>query len=107
MATSIHGVKTVASFLNTFVDRMFGPQPVPVIDKRAQNLARKQAKIRAVGVREGFLAMRARSEAMSQRLEEFKKHRHHDEPAAAIDPVEQVETIVLSSTPTRRGDATS
>ena len=107
MASSIHGVKTVSSFLNTFVDRMFGPQPVPVIDKRAQNLARKQANIRAVGVREGFLAMRARSEAMSQRLEEFKKHRNHDEHVGAIDPVEQGETIVLSSTPTRRDDAVS
>jgi hypothetical protein len=100
MSTS--GSKVVVNFINNVVDRVFGPEPVPVVDKRAQNLAQKQMNIRAVGVREGFTAMRARSEAMSQRIEEFKKHRHHDEPAGAIDPVEQVETIVLSSPDTAR-----
>lgn len=102
MGTSIHGVKSVAGLLNTFVDRVFGAQPAPVVDKRAQNLAQKQMNIRAVGVREGFQAMRARSDAMAQRVEEFKKHRHHEESTASIDPVEQVETIVLSSTPSQR-----
>lgn len=106
MAISIHGSKSVAGLLTTFVDRVFGQQPAPVVDKRAQNLARKQMNIRAVGVREGFQAMRARSEAMAQRVEEFKKHRHPDEAVNSIDPVEPVETIVLSSTPTpRRADS--
>ena len=99
MSTS--GIKVV-NFFNNVVDRMFGPEPVPVVDKRAQNLAQKQMNIRAVGVREGFAAMRARSEAMTQRIEEFKKQRQHDEPAGPIDPVEQVETIVLSSPDTTR-----
>ena len=106
MSTS--GAKVVVNFINNVVDRVFGPEPVPVVDKRAQNLAQKQMNIRAVGVREGFAAMRARSEAMTQRIEEFKKQRHHDEAAGPIDPVEQVETIVLSSPETtRRGDSSS
>jgi len=106
MSTS--GIKVV-NFFNNVVDRMFGPEPVPVVDKRAQNLAQKQMNIRAVGVREGFAAMRARSEAMTQRIEEFKKQRQHDEPAGPIDPVEQVETIVLSSpdTPRRSDNSTA
>lgn len=102
MGSSSHGTKSVAGFFSTVVDRMFGAAPVPVVEKRSQNLARKQMNIRAVGVREGFQAMRARNEAMSQRIEEFKKHRHHDEPATSIDPIEQVETIVLSTSPTSR-----
>ena len=98
------GSKLVVNFINNVVDRVFGPEPVPVVDKRAQNLAQKQMNIRAVGVREGFAAMRARSEAMTQRIEEFKKHRQHDEASGPIDPVEQVETIVLSSPEARRSD---
>jgi hypothetical protein len=105
MSSSSHGVKSVASFFMTVVDRMLGAEPpAPVADKRTQNLAQKRMNIRAVGVREGFQAMRARSEQMTHRIEEFKKHRHPsgDAAQASIDPIEPVETIILSSSPLQR-----
>ena len=87
-------------FFTHIVDRMFGAAaPPPVPDKRLQNLAQKRMNIRAVGVREGFQAMRARSEEMTQRLAAFSKQRRN-EPAVAPDGAEQsepVETIVLTS----------
>jgi hypothetical protein len=101
---SYRDAKSAAGFFTSVVGRLLGstPAPTPVIDKRTQNLERKKMNIRAAGVREGFQAMRARSEVMAQRLETFKKQRHPD-PTISIDPVEQVETIVLSSTfPLRR-----
>lgn len=75
------------------------PRTVPV-DKREQNLTQKRAHIRAVGVREGFIAMRSRSDAMARRLEQLKQHdRRADESStesAGAKPNEEV--IVLSST---------
>ena len=102
-SSSRHGAKSVAGFFTSVVGRMLGgaQPPAVVVEKRTQNLAQKKMNIRAVGVREGFQAMRARSEVMAQRLEAFKNHRHHD-PAASIDPVEQIETIVLSTSPALR-----
>ena len=86
-------------FFTHMVDRMFAPGPVPVLDKRTQNLAQKRMNIRAVGVREGFQAMRARSEEMTRRIEAFKKQRRSEttEAPVSIDPAEQIETIVLAS----------
>ena len=68
-------------------------------DKRMQNLAQKRMNIRAVGVREGFQAIRARSEEMAQRIEAFKQQRRHEPSATpgAADAGEAVETIVLAS----------
>jgi len=84
---------------------MLGAEPAaPVIEKRAQNLAQKKMNIRAVGVREGFQAMRARSDEMANRLQEFKKQRQHEEPTAAAESVEQIETIVMSTASPRRAN---
>jgi hypothetical protein len=107
MDSTHRGPKSMSDFFSSVVDRMLGtPAPAPVVDTRAQNLAQKKMNIRAVGVREGFAAMRARSDEMASRLAEFKKQRQHSESSTseAIDPVEQVETIVLASTPLRRAD---
>ncbi len=96
MATAARDSK---GFFTHMVDRMFGSAPAPVVDKRAQNLAQKRMNIRAVGVREGFQAMRARSEEMAQRLEAFKKQRCNEAAPAqeAGDTSEPIETIVLAS----------
>jgi len=94
--------RNTRDFFTQVVDRVLGttPAPAPVVDKRLQNLAQKRMNIRAVGVREGFQAMRARSEQMAQRLEAFKRQRAH-EPAEPVESRnesdEPVETIVLSS----------
>ena len=92
-------VTDAKGFFTHLVDRMFATEPLPVPDRRTQNLAQRRMNIRAVGVREGFQAMRARSEEMAQRIEAFKKQRRHDtmETPASVDPVEQIETIVLAS----------
>ena len=97
MTTAIRGSK---GFFTHMVDRMFGSEPLPQQpDKRMQNLAQKRMNIRAVGVREGFQAMRARSEEMAQRLEAFKKQRRNETASAqdAGEAGEPVETIVLAS----------
>ncbi|MGA9334009.1 MAG: hypothetical protein WBV39_07000 [Rudaea sp.] len=92
---------TVAGLFAAMREHMFGTDAdASPIEKRAQNLSQKQANIRAAGVREGFLAMRARSDAMAQRLEQFR-NRSNPTPANDAQPVEQnetVETIVLTST---------
>jgi hypothetical protein len=107
MSSSGHGAKSVAGFFMNVVDRVFGAEPPPpAVDKRAQNMAQKRMNIRAVGVREGFQAMRARSEEMTQRIEKFKKQRLPTDAAqAATDAAEQGETIVLASAPRRRADS--
>ena len=107
MSSSSHSTKSVAGFFMNVVDRVFGAEPPPpAVDKRAQNMAQKRMNIRAVGVREGFQAMRARSEEMTQRIEKFKQQRLPAGTAqASTEAAEQVETIVLASTPQRRADS--
>ncbi|HEX6832925.1 MAG TPA: hypothetical protein VF132_05275 [Rudaea sp.] len=77
-----------------FFDRVFGTQPAPMPEKRMQNLLQKQAKIRAVSVRRGFEAIRARSDEMAERLEQYKRQRTG---VAAADAAADGEAIVLSS----------
>jgi hypothetical protein len=91
---------SVASFFTTVVERILGPEVVPVVENKALNLAQKRANIRAAGVRHGFKAMLARGDEMAQRIETYKQQRirngeHHE---ASIDPAEPTENIVLSST---------
>ena len=89
-------VKNPHGFFGQVMDRMLGLQPVVVTEPpRMQNLAQKRMHIRAAGVREGFQAMRARSEAMTQRLAEFQRHR--DGEPAETAATETVETIELKS----------
>ena len=90
---------SVAGFLDRVVDRVFGTAAPPPPERKMQNLAQKQAHIRAVSVRQGFQTIRARSDEMAQCLAAFKhrQEKHGTVPAASIDPVEEVETIVLSS----------
>lgn len=89
---------TVAGLFAGMLEHMFGTEAEPTpIEKRAQNLSQKQANIRAAGVREGFLAMRARSDAMAQRLEQFK-NRSKPSPADNAGAIDPNETIVLSAT---------
>ena len=90
---------SVANFFTTVVDRMLGSEPAPV-EKRAQNLAQKQANIRAAGVRAGFRAILARGDEMAQRIETYKQQRNRngEAPQAPIDPPQSEETIVMSST---------
>ena len=63
---------SMTNLLSGVVDRMLRLQPV-VVDDRMQNLAQKQANIRAVGVREGFQSIRARSDAMNERLSYYRR----------------------------------
>ncbi len=56
--------KTVHEFFGQVMDRMLGLQPVAAPEPRMQNLANKRMHIRAVGVREGFAAMRARLDSL-------------------------------------------
>ncbi|HZP65889.1 MAG TPA: hypothetical protein VFB32_06230 [Rudaea sp.] len=95
----ISSKKSAPGLFSQVVDRMLGLELQPVVpDRRMHNLMEKRMHIRAVGVREGFLAMRARSDEMAQRLELFKKQRNRaDAQETSIDPVEPFETIVLQS----------
>lgn len=88
--------KSVTKFINTVVDRVFGGEPLPV-EKRMQNLAHKQANIRAASVRHGFEAMRARNEEMASRLEHYRQLRTRKGVSPPIDPPATEETIVLSA----------
>lgn len=98
-------MSAMTNFLNTVGDRIFGAETVPVVENKNANLARKQANIRAVSVREGFQAILARNNEMAQRIEQYKQQRNRTAEAAAaasidaasIDVVETSETIVLSS----------
>jgi hypothetical protein len=99
MGFSKSGTKTsVASFFTNVVERMLGPEVVPV-EKKTLNLAQKRANIRAAGVREGFRTILARGDEMAQRIETYKKQRNGNGPSqpAQIDPPDAPETIVLSS----------
>jgi hypothetical protein len=90
----------VANFLNTVVDRVFGAESAPQVDKKMQNLAQKQANIRAVSVRKGFQQILARSDEMAQRIEQYKRQRSKLPGEGEQAPLEQQtmeETIVLSS----------
>jgi len=86
-------------FFTSMVGRMFAPQPAPVVEKRMQNLEQKLMNIRAAGVRERFQVMLARNEEMAQRVEAFKKQRNNEtqEVPLSIDPIDEMETIVLAS----------
>ena len=89
---------TVSSFFNAVVDRVLGPEALPV-ENKTLNLAQKRANIRAAGVRDGFKAILARGDEMTQRIEAYKKQRARSgERSAAIDQPESGESIVLSST---------
>lgn len=89
---------TVASFLNAVVDRVLGPEALPV-ENKTLNLAQKRANIRAAGVRDGFRAILARGDEMTQRIEAYKKQRtRNGDTPASIDRAESGESIVLSST---------
>jgi hypothetical protein len=92
-------MSSMASFFNTVRERVFSPEPVPAVSKKDMNLAQKQANIRAACVREGFQAIRARNAEMAQRIEQYKRQRNKtgSVPGLSIDPVETVETIVMSS----------
>jgi hypothetical protein len=85
--------KSMQDFFGSVMDRMLGLQPVVVPERRMQNLAQKQAHIRAVGVREGFLAMRARSDEMTQRLRRARSN----EAAIGDEAVDGEEIIELRS----------
>lgn len=90
----------VANFLNTVVDRVLGGEAAPVVDKKMQNLAQKQANIRAVSVRKGFQQILARSDEMAQRIEQYKKQRSKlpgESEQAPIERQTDEETIVMSS----------
>lgn len=87
---------SVSNFFNNVVERVFGSEPAPM-EKKMQNLAHKQAKIRAVSVRRGFQAIRARSDEMALRLEQYKRQRMNDAQNQPIDPPAEGEAIVLSS----------
>jgi len=89
---------SVAQLLNTVVERVLGAQPEPVVERKMQNLAQKQANIRAVSVRKGFQAIVARSDEMAQRIAQYNKQRgKNGEANETAEPAEQAETIVLSS----------
>lgn len=92
-------VKSPQGFFGQVMDRMLGLQPVVVTEPpRMQNLAQKRMHIRAAGVREGFQAMRARSEAMTQRLAQFERQRYGAAAEeVATEPSEAIETIELKS----------
>jgi hypothetical protein len=87
---------SVKGFINTVVERVFGSEPAPV-EKKMQNLAHKQAKIRAVSVRRGFQQIRARSDEMALRLEEYKRQRMGEARNQPIDAVADAEAIILTS----------
>lgn len=100
MGSSKQGKRnSVTNFINTMVDRVFGNEAAPPVEKKMQNLAHKQAKIRAVSVRRGFQAIRARSDEMAQRLEEYKRQREgtSETSATSSDAPVTGETIVLAS----------
>lgn len=89
---------TVTSFFNAVVERVLGPEALPV-ENKTLNLAQKRANIRAAGVRDGFKAILARGDEMAQRIEAYKKQRtRNSETPASIDQAESGESIVLSST---------
>ena len=89
---------SVAQLLNTVVERVLGTEPAPVVDRKMQNLAQKQANIRAVSVRKGFQAIAARSDEMAQRIAQYKQRGKNGEAnETPADPAEQAETIVMSS----------
>ena len=98
----------VAERMMAAVNRWIAPPPVAVpVEKRAQNLALKQANIRAVAMREGFQSILLRSNEMARHVESFKNRQRTDVPGAEPQESTDVheETIVLSSesTPYSRG----
>jgi len=89
---------SVAQLFNTVVEKVLGSEPAPVVDRKMQNLAQKQANIRAVSVRKGFQAIAARSDEMAQRLAQYNKQRNKSTAnGTPAESAEQAETIVLSS----------
>ena len=75
---------SMSSLLSDVVDRMLRLQPVAG-DQRSDSLARKQVNIRAASVREGFQAMRARSDEMAQRLQHYRRRQAASEPTSIED----------------------
>lgn len=65
---------SVANLLSGVVDKMLQLQPV-VVEDTALTLAQRRANIRAVSVREGFQSIRARSDEMTERLEQYRRQR--------------------------------
>jgi hypothetical protein len=63
---------SMSNLLSGVVDRMLRLQPV-FVENKTHNLAQKQANIRAVGVREGFQSIRARSDEMNERLSHYRR----------------------------------
>ena len=88
--------KTMQQLFGNVMERMLGLQPVVAPERRMQNLAQKQMHIRAAGVREGFLAMRARSDALQQSLDRFRRTRN-GEAAIGDESTDAEETIELRS----------
>lgn len=95
MDSSQHDKKpSMGTLLSDVVDRMLRLQPVVATDKRSQNLTQKQANIRAVSVREGFQAMRARSDTMTQRLQHYRDQ-HEASFRKKAEPAPHDDTIKL------------
>jgi hypothetical protein len=94
----------LTGLLDRLVERVFGTDPTTPVERKLQNLAEKQAHIRAVGMRQGFQAIRARSEEMARSLAAFQRRQDKNSAAAraAIDPLEPIESIVLRSGPPPR-----
>ena len=85
----------MGTLLSDVVERMLRLQPVAAADKRSQNLTQKQANIRAVSVREGFQAMRARSATMTQRLQHYRERHEASLRKAKAEPAPHDDTIKL------------
>ena len=95
MDSSGHDKKpSMCTLLSDVVERMLRLQPVDAVDKRSQNLTQKRANIRAVSVREGFQAMRARSDTMTQRLQHYREQ-HEASLRKGKEPAPHDETVRL------------
>ena len=92
----------VTSFLNSVVERVFGAEAAPEVDKKMQNLVQKQANIRAVSVRKGFQAILARSDEMAQRIEQYRRQRDNktvnETKSSEAAPAETAEETIVMST---------
>jgi hypothetical protein len=93
---------SMSNLLSGVVDRMLRLQPV-FIENKMHNLAQKQANIRAVGVREGFQSIRARSDEMAERLGHYHRQqaaliaKRNGIEAALPDAAGECETMVIRS----------
>ena len=102
MDSSQHDKKpSMSTLLSDVVERMLRLQPAVGSEKRSQNLSQKQANIRAAGVREGFQAMRARSESMTQRLQHYRDRHAASFGKSAPAPHDDTVQLIMRGAPSK------